>query len=177
MSNTKFSWLPRTIMDRVRSLMLLISRSQVSFLGRWVRQRCHISYDNGASSWDWLTVGQGLLSKMAAIVAILKIYFEKKKGKRKVQGVPQSQTAALPRHHKEEEMNKSKQANKHTKSTKISSLFPRRGNRNAKRTEKHKNKMTQGKTWNKSPCRINHKATKSKPNTWTIALERSVEGV
>ena len=37
--------------------------------------------------------------------------------------------------------------NKRTKSTKISSLFPKRGNRNAKRTdEKHKNKMTQGKT-------------------------------
>ena len=37
-------------------------------------------------------------------------------------------------------------SNKGTKSTKISSLFPKRGNRNAKRTEKHKNKMTQGKT-------------------------------
>ena len=37
-------------------------------------------------------------------------------------------------------------SNKRTKSTKISSLFPRRGNRNAKRTEKQKNKMTQGKT-------------------------------
>ena len=37
-------------------------------------------------------------------------------------------------------------SNKRTKSTKISSLFPKRGNRNAKRTEKHKNKMTQGKT-------------------------------
>ena len=34
----------------------------------------------------------------------------KKKGKRKVQGVPQSQTAALPRHQEEEETNKSKQA-------------------------------------------------------------------
>ena len=33
---------------------------------------------------------------------------------------------------------------KRTKSTKISSLFPKRGNRNAKRTEKHK--LTQGKT-------------------------------
>ena len=31
--------------------------------------------------------------------------------------------------------------------------------------------MTHGKTYNKSPCRINHKATKSKTNT----LERSVE--
>ena len=35
---------------------------------------------------------------------------------------------------------------KHTKSTKISSLFPKRVNRNAKRTEKRKNKMAQGKT-------------------------------
>ena len=33
-----------------------------------------------------------------------------KKGKRKVQGVPQSLTAALPRHQEEEETDKSKQA-------------------------------------------------------------------
>ena len=65
--------------------------------------------------------------------------------------------------------------NKRTKRTKISSLFPKRGNRNTKRTEKHKNKMTYGKTYNKSPRRINHKATKSKTNTGTTALERSVE--
>ena len=61
--------------------------------------------------------------------------------------------------------------NKHTKSTKISSLFPKRGNRNTKRTEKHKNKMTHGKTYNKSPRRINHKATRNKTNTGTTALE------
>ena len=36
--------------------------------------------------------------------------FGTKKGKRKVQGVPQSQTAALPRHQEEEETDKSKQA-------------------------------------------------------------------
>ena len=42
-------------------------------------------------------------------------------------------------------LNKHK-TNKRTKSTKISSLFPKRGNRNTKRTEKHKNKMTHGKT-------------------------------
>ena len=36
-------------------------------------------------------------------------YFQKK-GKRKVQGVPQSQTAALPRPQEEEETDKSKQA-------------------------------------------------------------------
>ena len=34
----------------------------------------------------------------------------KTKGKRKVQGVPQTQTAALPRHHEEEETDKTKQA-------------------------------------------------------------------
>ena len=33
-----------------------------------------------------------------------------KKGKRKVQGVPQSQTATLPRHKEEEETDKTKQA-------------------------------------------------------------------
>ena len=67
-------------------------------------------------------------------------------------------------------------SNKRTKSTKmISSLFPKRGNRNTKRTEKHKNKMTHGKIYNKSPRRINHKATKSKTNTGATALERSVE--
>ena len=72
---------------------------------------------------------------------------------------------------------KSTNLNKHkrTKSTKISSLIPKRGNRNTKRTEKHKNKMTHGKTYNKSPRRINHKATKSKIKTGTTALERLVE--
>ena len=47
-----------------------------------------------------------------------------KKGKRKVQGVPQSQTAAIPRYQEEEETDKSKQhkSNKSTKSNKSSSL-------------------------------------------------------
>ena len=35
--------------------------------------------------------------------------------------------------------------------------------------------MTHGKTYKKSPSRINHKATRSKTNTGTTALERSVE--
>ena len=73
------------------------------------------------------------------------------------------------RNRKPTNLNKHK-PNKHTKSTKISSLFPKRGNRNTKRTGKHKNKMTDGKTYNKSPRRINHKATKSKTNTETTAL-------
>ena len=38
------------------------------------------------------------------------MFDKKKKGKRKVQGVPQSQTAALPRHQEEEETDKTKQA-------------------------------------------------------------------
>ena len=66
-------------------------------------------------------------------------------------------------------------SNKRTKSTKISSLFPKQGNCNTKRTEKHRNKMTHSKTYNKTPRRINHKATKSKTNTGTTALEWSVE--
>ena len=35
--------------------------------------------------------------------------------------------------------------------------------------------MTHGKTYNKSPRRMNHKETKSKINTGATALERSVE--
>ena len=35
--------------------------------------------------------------------------------------------------------------------------------------------MTHGKTYNKSPRRINHKAARSKTNTGTTALEQSVE--
>ena len=41
---------------------------------------------------------------------IFDVIEKKKKGKRKVQGVPQSQTAALPRPQEEEETDKSKQA-------------------------------------------------------------------
>ena len=36
--------------------------------------------------------------------------YRENKGKRKVHGVPQSQTAALPRHQEEEETDKTKQA-------------------------------------------------------------------
>ena len=57
----------------------------------------------------------------------------------------------------------------------ISSLFPKRGNRNTKRTEKHKNKMTHGKTYNKSPRRINHKTAKSKINTGTNIEKQSLK--
>ena len=36
--------------------------------------------------------------------------------------------------------------------------------------------MAHGETYNKSPRRINHKATKSKTNTGTTALEPPVGG-
>ena len=67
---------------------------------------------------------------------------EEKKGKRKVQGVPQSQTAALPSHQdKKKPTNTNKhKSNKRTKDTKISALFPKRGNRNTKRTENTRTK-------------------------------------
>ena len=45
-------------------------------------------------------------------------------------------------------------SNKRTKSTKISSLFPKQGNRNAKRTEKHKNKITLDRAVDGTPSQI-----------------------
>ena len=101
----------------------------------------------------------------------------KKKGKRKSRECHNHKPQPFPdpkRKRKPTNPNKHK-SNKRTKNTKISILFPKRGNRNTKRTEKHKNKMTHWKTYNKLPRRINHKATKSKTNTGTTALERSVE--
>ena len=68
--------------------------------------------------------------------------------KKKVRG-PQSQAAALPRHQEEEETGKTKQAQveqMYEKHCDLSSLFPKRGNCSAKRTDKYKNKITQGKT-------------------------------
>ena len=51
--------------------------------------------------------GDGMNTWKKGIAAKRKAF---KKGKRKVQGVPQSQTAALPRPQAEEETDKSKQA-------------------------------------------------------------------
>ena len=69
-----------------------------------------------------------------------------KKGEGKVQGVPKSQTAVLPRHQEEKETYKTKQAQIEQTYERLALSSPKRGNRNAKRTEKHKNKITQGKT-------------------------------
>ena len=56
-------------------------------------------------------------------------------GKRKVQGVPQSQAAALPKRKRKQTKPNKRKSNQRTKSTPISLLFPKRGNRNAKRTK------------------------------------------
>ena len=53
---------------------------------------------------------------------------------RNVKGVTQSQTAANPRH-QEENLTSTKQTNKCTRSTQTSSLFPKRGDHNAKRND------------------------------------------
>ena len=48
-----------------------------------------------------------LLPELYCMIKVVKVV---KKGKRKVQGMPQSQTAVLPRHQEEEETYKTKQA-------------------------------------------------------------------
>ena len=58
-------------------------------------------------------------------------------------------------------------------STKTSSLFPKQGDQNAKRTEKHIDKE-QGKTKHEVPRSVNYRATQNKNNIGTTALERSV---
>ena len=58
-------------------------------------------------------------------------------------------------------------------STTTNSLFPKQGDQNAKRTEKHIDKE-QGKTKHEAPCSVNYRATQNKNNIGTNALERSV---
>ena len=50
------------------------------------------------------------ITRVDCTSVVRKDTYVEKKGKRKVQGVPQSQTAALPRPQEEEETDKSKQA-------------------------------------------------------------------
>ena len=53
------------LLNRKSSLLetiVVTCRSKIAKRGGWVRQRCHISCVTRASNWDWLTVGQGLLS-------------------------------------------------------------------------------------------------------------------
>ena len=130
-------------------------------------------------SWSSITVSYKTTRKptLGKIYGWVFVYIKKVRKKSRECHNHKPQPFPYPkRKRKPTNLNKHK-PNKRTKSTKISYLFPKRGNRNTKRTEKHKNKMTHGKTYNKSPRRINHKATKSKTNTGTTALERSVEQI
>ena len=59
--------------------------------------------------------------------------------------------------------------------TKTSSLFPKQGDQNAKRTEETQHiDKEQGKTKHEAPRSVNYRATQNKNNIGTIALERSV---
>ena len=85
-----------------------------------------------------------------------------KKVNRKVQEEPQAEAVANPRHQEEEKkrhrLTCAQLTNKCTISTKTSSLFPKQGDQNAKRTEKHIDKK-QGKTKHEAPCSVNYRAT------------------
>ena len=90
--------------------MLLYAGSVLKYLTLLFR------YENWPLHFVLLSIRYvGLLFAYAGL--ILRYYlgkarlrYVKKKGKRKVQGVPQSQTAALPRPQEEEETDRSKQA-------------------------------------------------------------------
>ena len=64
------------------------------------------------SIFIWSDCANGMLPLIFAVrISKGLLHFKHfKKGKRKVQGVPQSETAALPRHQEEEETDKTKQA-------------------------------------------------------------------
>ena len=51
-----------------------------------------------------------MLCRVAAVKSLIVYHHSAEKGKRKVQGVQQSQIAVLPRQQEEEETNKTKQA-------------------------------------------------------------------
>ena len=66
-------------------------------------------FDSG-SIMVWDSIAHGLKTRLIVVNGNLNAIHYTEKGKRKIQGVPQSQTAALPRHHEEEETDKSNQA-------------------------------------------------------------------
>ena len=99
-----------------------------------------------------------------------------KRGKRKVKGVPHSNATCLPLHQEKAEIDKNQTRANQTnvrKSLRLALSFLSDVITMLKGLKKRKNKITQGNASNKSPRRINHKATKSKTNTGTTALDRS----
>ena len=97
---------------------------------------------------------------------------------RKVQGVPQSQTAANPRHQEEEKNDKNEHVqNKQTNAREAHRPAPSSQSEvitMLKGMTKHEDKE-HGKTLKQKASRsINHKAKQNKNNTGTTALERPV---
>ena len=114
-----------------------------------------------------------MIFKTAAVEAILDLVTEQFKKKKIIREKSRESHNYKPqrfpdikRKRKPTNPNKHKSI-KHTKSTKISSLFPKRGNRNAKKTEKHKNKMAQGKKGKRKVQGV--------PQSQTAALPRPQE--
>ena len=87
--------------------------------------------------------------------------------------MPQSQTAANPRHQEEEKgQTYTRKTNKCTRSTKTSSLFPKRRDQNVKTNEKRGQSAQEDfKTWSAPQYKPQSYRIK---NTWTTALERLV---
>ena len=99
-----------------------------------------------------------------------------KKVNRKVQGVPQSQNAANPRHREKEKWQKltrTKQTNAR-EAHRPAPSYPNEVIKMLKGMTKHEDKE-HGKTLkHEASSNINHKATQNKNNTGTTALGRSV---
>ena len=100
----------------------------------------------------------------------------KKKINIKVQGVPQSQTAANPRHQEETKNDKNSHVqNKQTNAREAhrpAPSFPREMITMPKGIKEHKDKEHEKTLKHEAPRSINHTATQNKNNTATIALER-----
>ena len=93
------------IITNLQSIPLLLKHIFVTFLPSREKQMNRLLL---VSVGD--TDKQRCQENFRRILNSRKHFLKKKKGKRKVQGVPQSQTAALPRPQEEEETDKSKQA-------------------------------------------------------------------
>ena len=118
------------------------------------------------------------ISKLIRFAGVSSYAAEFKKVNRNVEGVPQSQTAANPRHQKEEKNDKNQHVqNKQTNAREAHRLAPSTPSEvitMLKRTKKHKDKEHGNTLKHEAPRSINHKATQNKNNTETTALERSV---
>ena len=100
-----------------------------------------------------------------------RLNWENKKVNRKVQKEPQAEVAANPRRKRKSDTDLVCIAkNKCTISTKTSSLFPKQGDQNAKRTDRQRAEQDQ----REAPRSVNYRATQNKNNIGTTALERSV---